>query len=177
MRHFVANLATYVIGTLLVVASALFAWIRSEQLVITPHSAVLAAYDRMGEQRFAWEELGAHSYLANCANCHRADGSGWDQYPGVGHTARLFNAPRGREYLIDLHLYGLQSPRWRVPMPPMGHLNDIELAAVLNHLLSGYGNENERSADLPLYTSADIAARRGQDLRPAEVNAKRPQAD
>lgn len=164
----------YAIATLLIVGSALFAWVRSVQLVITHQSQVLAAYDQTGPRGFYWEELGARSYRANCASCHRADGVGWDQYPGVGHTARLFNAPGGRDYVIDLHLYGLDSPRWRVPMPPMGHLSDIEMAAVLNHVLTSFGNDAERSPDLPLYMPADIAPRRGQNLRPADVNARRP---
>jgi hypothetical protein len=56
----------------------------------------------------------------------------------------------------------------------MGHLPDPALAAVLNHLLTRFGNERSLAPDTPLFMPADIAARRGQRLTPAAVNARRP---
>lgn len=174
MRHFLANVTTYTIAVLLIVGAAAFAWMRSAQVVLTRESAVLAAYQPAPTGEFAWTELGRDSYVRNCMNCHGGDGRGWDQYPGVGHTARLFNAPGGREYVVDVHLYGLTSSRWRAPMPPMGHLHDVEMAAVINHVLTHFGNQAALSAGARLLLPSDVAARREQRLSPAEVNGRRP---
>ncbi len=173
MRHFLANVATYAIALFLLAGAGVFAWLRSEQVVFTSESAVLARYEPEPGAEFRWEELGSSSYTRNCMNCHGADGEGWDQYPGLGGVPALFNAPGGREYVIDLHVYGLASPRWRVPMPPMGHLRDVEMAAVINHVLTAWGNR-ARLGDVPLLRPEDVAARRGADLAPAEVDRHRP---
>lgn len=177
MRHFLANLATYAIAALLVGGAALFAWMRSAQLVITDEAAVLAVYEPAPAHEFTWRELGRDSYVRNCMNCHGREGRGWDQYPGLGHAGALFAAPGGRDYLLDVHLYGLASPRWRAPMPPMGHMHDAELAAVLNHVLASFGNRRLLPADARLYLPADVAARRGQRLSPRAVDARRPAAE
>jgi cytochrome c5 len=173
VRHFLANVATYGIALLLVAGAALFAWARSAQLTVTDESAVLAAFAPAEDSTFPWRQLGAESYARNCRTCHLHDGSGWDQYPPLNHTATLASTAAGRAYLIDLHLYGLASDRWRAPMPPMGHLHDIEMAAVLNHVLSAFGASPV--ADDRLYRPADIAARRGQALAPEQVDARRPE--
>ncbi len=174
MRHFLANIATYTIAALLIVGAALFAWVRSAQLALSDEPTLLAAFEPAPAHEFRWTVLGAASYERNCMNCHGRNGRGWDQYPGLGHTVALFMAPGGREYIIDLHLYGLTSERWRAPMPRMGQIVDVELAAVLNHVLTNYGNQRLLPADATLYVPADIAARRDQRLSPWDVNARRP---
>lgn len=174
MRHFLANIATYAIATMLIAGAALFAWLRSAQLVISDERTVLAGFAPAEAHVFEWREPGERGYVANCRNCHLAGGEGWDQYPGVGHTARLFAAPGGREYVVDLHIYGLASDRWRVPMPPMGHMQDVELAAVLNWVLTNFGNQEHLPPGAALYEPADIAARRGLGLSPGQVNERRP---
>lgn len=174
MRHLLANLATYLIAALLVTGAALFAWVRSAQLVLSEERTVLAGFHPAAADEFRWERLGSDSYVRNCANCHGRAGEGWDQYPGLGHTARLFAEPGGREYLLDLHLYGLTSRRWRAPMPPMGHMQDVELAAVINHVLTSFGNERYLPRGAGLYLPSDVAARRGRGLSPRAANARRP---
>jgi mono/diheme cytochrome c family protein len=174
MRHFLVNLATYTIAALIVLGAVAFAWVRSSQLVVSDEATVVARHAPVDAHGLEWEALGASSYQRNCAACHARDGRGWDQYPGVGHTGRLFAAPGGREYVVDLHLYGLASPRWRVPMPRMGHIPDVELAALLNYVLNNFGNERDLPPDARLYLPADIAERRGQGLRPRDVDPARP---
>lgn len=170
MRHLVANVATYVIAALLVLGSVVWAWARSSQLLLSTEATTLARYEPAPDA--AWRALGADSYTRNCAACHGADGQGWDQYPPLVGIGALYAQPGGREYLIDLHLHGLASDRWRAPMPRMPHLADVELAAVINHVLTSYGNA-PLLGDAPLVSPEDVAARRGRDLDPADVNAQR----
>jgi hypothetical protein len=49
MRHLLGNLATYAIAVFLLAGAAVFATVRSSQVVITDESAVLARY----QPRFA----------------------------------------------------------------------------------------------------------------------------
>ena len=173
MRHFIANIATYTIALFLLTAAALFGWMRSAQLVVTDEETRLAPY-APGPEEFEWAELGEWSYFRNCANCHGADGRGWDQYPGLYYTGLLLTVPGGREYLVDLHLYGLTSDRWGAPMPPMGHMHDIEVAAVINYVLTRFAQKVD-IAESELFTPQDIAERRLRDLSPRQVNAYRPE--
>jgi mono/diheme cytochrome c family protein len=169
MRHVIANIATYAVAALLVVGSAFFAWLRSEQVTVTTEAAVLAGYEPADEV-FQWFALGESSYVRNCANCHLGDGSGWDQYPGLDRSGAMLRTEQGREHLIDLHLYGLTSDRWGAPMPPMGHIRDVELAAVINYIATRFGD----AGDGDLLVSADIEARRGLRRSPADVERSRP---
>ena len=171
MRHFLANLATYAIAVLLFLGAVTFAWLRSSQVLLTDERSVVAQYEPAAGEEFRWEALGAGSYVRNCANCHGGEGEGWDQYPGLDRAAALFLAPGGREHVVDLHLYGLASPRWRAPMPPMGHLSDVETAAVINYVLTHFGNAVPAES---LLRPEDVAARRDLGLSPAEVERGRP---
>lgn len=170
MRHFLANIITYTIAGMLFVGAAGFAWMRSAQLALTTESAVLAQFEPVPFAEFRWHELGQQSYDRNCRNCHLADGQGWDQYPPLTPAAALFAIPGGRDYLIDVHLYGLTSDRHGAPMPPMAHLRDVELAAVLNYVLTTFGVVD----DAELYVPRDVAERRNQGLSPRDVNRRRP---
>jgi mono/diheme cytochrome c family protein len=171
MRHLMANIFTYAIAALLFIGAALFARMRSSQYLLTNETAVLAQYAPR-PAGFAWRELGPQAYARNCMNCHGADGDGWDQYPGMGAAGALFRAEGGRDYLIDVHLHGLDSPRWRAPMPPMRHMHDVELAAVINYVLAEYGGID---FDDGLVEPDDVTARRDARPSPSQVEAGRPQ--
>ncbi|MFN2443067.1 MAG: cytochrome c [Thermoanaerobaculia bacterium] len=174
MRHLIANIATYTIAALLLCGAGVFALVRSSQLTITDESTLLGRHLPAPERDREWRELGALSYQRNCANCHGDAGEGWDQYPALAHAAAIFHAPGGREYLIDVHLHGLASPRWRAPMPPMRHMVDVELAACVNHVLTSFGNETELEPGAKLFTPEEIAGRRGMQRSPSSVNQGRP---
>ncbi|HSJ26137.1 MAG TPA: cytochrome c [Longimicrobiales bacterium] len=170
MRHILANIMTYAVAVLLFSGAAAFAWMRSAQLTIAGEESIIARYQPAEALTFEWHDLGRASYQRNCMNCHRSDGSGWDQYPPVTNAAEFLASPQGRDYLIDLHVYGLTSSRWRAPMPPMGHILDVELAAVINWIATEFG----AAADSDLLVPADVAARRGLGLSPAAVETRRP---
>jgi mono/diheme cytochrome c family protein len=173
MRHLLANIAIYVIAFVLIGGAGLFAWVRSAQLVVSDEGAVLAGFEP-GERTFEWEELGAGSWARNCQSCHGPEGLGWDQYPSIAHASTFLLLPGGREHLLDVHIYGLTSSRWRVPMPPMGHIRDVELAAVINHVLTSFGNELRLPSDPALFRPEDVESRRGLELKPADVDERRP---
>lgn len=172
MRHVIANLFTYVLAGLLLIGSAVFAWIRSSQLVISDEASALARFEATPEAAEAWRALGERSYEANCRRCHGADGQGWDQYPPLTDVGRIAAAPGGRDYLIALHLFGVASDRWRAPMPAMGHMHDIELAAVVDHVLTRFGDAPPIGA-API-SSRELAARRATPMSPYQVSARRP---
>ncbi|MBE0599171.1 MAG: cytochrome c [Desulfuromonadales bacterium] len=173
MRHFLANIATYTIAIFLISAAALFGWGRSAQLVISDEPTVLQRFAPAPGHPFEWTALGEKGYRRNCQSCHGPEGRGWDQYPKLDHTASLFLAAGGREYLIDVHLYGLTSARWGAPMPPMAHLHDLELTAVLNHVLTHFGNDQRLDDRTVLYEPEEIGPRRGQELSPWGVEKRR----
>ncbi|HSJ09040.1 MAG TPA: cytochrome c [Longimicrobiales bacterium] len=171
MRHLLANVVTYTLAVSLFIGAALFARMRQSQYTLTYQGTVLAQYEPAPAHEFDWQELGSASYVRNCRNCHGADGRGWDQYPPLEPAAEFSADPAGRNYLIDVHLYGLASRRWGAPMPPMGHMHDVEIAAVMNYMLTAFGGVTDEAR---LFVPSDVAARRAERLRPAEVNETRP---
>lgn len=174
MRHLLANVATYVLAIGLALSAALFAWVRSEQLMLATAVEVepqhYATATRPGA--FVWPAFGAGVYRANCQNCHMADGGGRGMYPPVQGMEAHLASPGGRAYLVDLVLYGLATGLHDAPMPPMHELTDAQIAAVTNHVLTRFGT---LEATAPaLYTPADVAARRGRGDRERDVGARRP---
>lgn len=179
MRHMLGNIATRAIVALLLLGALVFAWARSAQITFSTETTELSRFEpaKAGmapTEEFDWRQIGELSYRRNCQQCHLDTGKGWDQYPGLNHTARLFAQPGGHDYLVDVHLYGLTSSRWGAPMPPMRHMPDVDLAAAINHVLTSFGNEQTLPTDAQLYKPEDIAARRNLDLSPAQVNEQRP---
>jgi mono/diheme cytochrome c family protein len=170
MRHFLANIMTYAIAVLLIAGSAAFAWMRTAQLALVTEADVIARYEPAPAGEFRWHELGRTAYERNCANCHGSEGGGWDEYPGLEPAAAIAAAPGGRDYLVDLHLHGLTSDRWGAPMPRMRHMHDAEIAAVLNYILTRFGN----AGDDALFVPDEIRDRRRGRLSPADVNRRRP---
>src|SRR5690606_32404100 len=121
-----------------------------------------------------WDrEAGAQVYAANCVGCHQGAGQG---IPGAfpplaGHAAEV-HAAGGRDYLVQVLLYGLQGAiqvdgmTYNGFMPAWQQLSDDQIANVLNHVVAELGDE---PADYAPYTAADVEAHRGDGLSPADV--------
>ena len=83
-------------------------------------------------------------------------------------------AKGGREYLIKVVLYGLsgeimvKGAKFNGAMPAFGQLKDAEVAAVLNHITTSWGNKNAKA-----YTEAEVKAVRATKLTAAQVNEAR----
>ncbi|MCD6681004.1 MAG: cytochrome c [Burkholderiaceae bacterium] len=100
--------------------------------------------------------LGASVYANNCAACHQASGKG---LPGVfpplaGNAVVLDKDPATH---IEIVLHGLQGKaidgtKYDSPMPAWaGQLDDAQIAAVINHERSSWGNH------APAVTAQDVA--------------------
>ncbi|MBS3933025.1 MAG: c-type cytochrome [Truepera sp.] len=133
-----------------------------------------------GEVAVALPDGGA-IYAASCLACHQAAGQG---IPGVfpplaGHAPNLYNIAGGREYLIKSVLYGLIGPitvggrTYNALMPAFPHLTDADIAAVVNHTLTAWGNEALLAADFAPLTSQEVTALRGLGLTPSDVHTLR----
>ena len=117
---------------------------------------------------------------AQCAGCHGQQGQGVPgAFPPLAeHMPVLYNADGGREYLVSVMLYGLQGQievegqTYNGVMPAWPQLSDAEIAAVLNHELTSWGNEAMLD-DFEPYAGDDIADRRGQGLSGADVLEER----
>ncbi len=122
-----------------------------------PITTAAAAVPSAGTpQQPEWAELGERVYGNTCASCHRTSGDGLAgvfpplaRNPAVldpdptAHIAAVIDGVSGK--VID----GVAYPG---PMPAFGHiLSDEEIAAVVNHERSRWGNE------APLVSVADVA--------------------
>ena len=131
-------------------------------------------------QPVEWDrDMGAQVYNANCVGCHQGAGQG---IPGAfpplaGHAAEV-HAEGGREYLVQVLLFGLQGPiqvegmNYNGLMPAWAHLSDDQIANVLNHVIVEFGDE---PAGFVPYTAADVAGHRGDGLSSAAVLEVRDQ--
>ncbi|ODS90386.1 MAG: hypothetical protein ABS45_16045 [Comamonas sp. SCN 65-56] len=106
---------------------------------------------------------GSQLYAAECSSCHQNRGEGrFPVFPPLAGSSRANGDPYR---LAAITLHGLSGPieangvRYSGLMPGLAHLNDEEIATVLNHVRSSWGN-----AAAPLQ-AADVAAVRGLTSR------------
>ncbi len=111
-----------------------------------------------------------------CAGCHKATGMG---EPGVfpplaGHAAKLEAA--SRDYPIDVVLFGLageirvDGKTYNAKMPAYaGLLGDDEIAAVLDYVLSRWGNDKALPPGYAKISAAEVTARRAAKMTPEQV--------
>jgi hypothetical protein len=95
----------------------------------------------------------AQDYMLFCMGCHGAQAEGVPgKVPPLAHSLGLFmRTPAGRNYLL------------RVPGASNSALSDAQLAAVLNWLAQQY-NAEELSAEVPMFTAAEVTAARHAPL-------------
>ncbi|GAA5338040.1 cytochrome C-552 [Thermus antranikianii] len=122
---------------------------------------------------------GAKLY-AQCAGCHQANGQG---IPGAfpplaGHLSEVLAKQGGREYLIKVLLWGLQGQievkgvKYNGVMPAFGQLKDEEIAALLNHIATAWGDDKKVQGFKP-FTAAEVKALREKKLTPQQVLEER----
>jgi hypothetical protein len=121
-------------------------------------------------EAWAWQVPGGSLYVGACRGCHVR----------LTHVPELFAADGGRPYLIDLLLFGFEGEAEidgnleRFEHPPFSDRSDEEIAAVLNHLLVSWGNEDDLPDDAAYYRPGEVEEARDRELTPAEVAERRP---
>jgi cytochrome c oxidase subunit 2 len=158
----------------------MLAWIvvESEEAFAEREAELIATVE--ADETFDWEARGEAAY-ANCVACHQANGQG---VPGAfpplaGHMPELVALEGGREYLINVVLYGLQGPitvlgnPYNAVMAGLGYLSDEDIAASLNYSLHAWGNDALLPEDFEVITPEEVAAQRDQGLSPSDVYALR----
>ncbi len=121
-------------------------------------------------------ELGGQVYSGNCAGCHQVNGQGIPgAFPPLAQNLPiLYQADGGREYLVNVLLYGLQGPiealgqSYNGIMPAWAQLGDDEIAAVLNHILTSWDNVTLLDEFAPILVE-EVATARSTNLSSAQV--------
>ncbi|VCU52487.1 Cytochrome c-552 [Thermus thermophilus] len=122
---------------------------------------------------------GAKIY-AQCAGCHQANGQGLPGAfpPLAGHVAEILSKKGGREYLIKVLLWGLQGQievkgvKYNGAMPGFAQLKDEEIAAVLNHIATAWGDDKKVKGFKP-FTAEEVKKLRAKKLTPQQVYEER----
>ncbi|MBX3139426.1 MAG: cytochrome c [Trueperaceae bacterium] len=118
-------------------------------------------------------------YMSTCSACHQATGMGIPMAfpPLAGHAPELYAADR--DYPVEAIAFGLQgsisvhNTTYNGVMPSHLHLQDADIAAILNYVMTAWGNEADLPAGFEPYTAADVEAVRGMMLMATEVHANR----
>lgn len=124
---------------------------------------------------------GAQIYAKLCASCHAPDGRSLASVapPLAGHAVRILNAG-GRGHLIRIVLNGMSGPievggrRYDAMMTPLRYLRDEQVADVLNHVLSSWGNDKLLPADFQPFIAGEVKSERLPVSSPQEMAAQRP---
>lgn len=132
-----------------------------------------------------WREQGEQVYQSQCQACHQSDGEGSGRAfpPLAEHVPQLLAVEGGREYLIDVTLYGLGGEievlgeTYRGQMQGFSNLSDEEIAAMLNYTAHAWGNEEQLPEGFERYAPEEVESRRGQDLGAQDVNERRQELD
>ncbi|MEA3066601.1 MAG: hypothetical protein QOK41_8 [Sphingomonadales bacterium] len=131
---------------------------------------------------FQWQALGARTYDTNCSGCHQRSGGGiaGGFPPLAGHAPQLL-AQKGSAYMTRVVLFGLtgaievEGMPYRGVMPSWSSLSDAEIAAVIDHVLTTWGNDQHLPKDFKPIVPAEIAAARAENLTSEQVYAMREQ--
>src|SRR5690606_34411843 len=165
---------TYLAGVVLLLAAVLFAALRSEGfgLTLAQDHALTSADGSSLEERFEWFGAADATWEDRCSGCHAT----------LDYIPALFAADGGREYLIDVMLFGAQgeariygqlvSLRHR---PFAGTFDDEQMTGLLNLMMVAWGNEEALPEATELYTAAEVAAARQRDIPQDDVLRGRPE--
>ena len=120
---------------------------------------------------------------ANCSICHQDNGQGVaGAFPALaGHVPDMVAQKSGRDYLVRVILFGLQGAivvngaTFNGTMPPWAQLSDDQIAAVLDHVLTAWGNDKKLPPGFTPIMPSDVATARAERLTGAQVYALRQQ--
>jgi mono/diheme cytochrome c family protein len=127
-----------------------------------------------------WQALGARTYDNNCSGCHQRSGRGivGGFPPLAGHAPQLLDQ-KGRGYMVRVVLFGLtgaitvEGTPYNGAMPSWSALKDDEIAAVIDHVLTNWDNDQHLPKDFKPIVASEVAAARAENLTSAQVYAMR----
>jgi mono/diheme cytochrome c family protein len=131
---------------------------------------------------FQWQALGARTYDTYCSGCHQRSGRGiaGGFPPLAGHAPQLL-AQKGSAYMARLVLFGLsgaievEGTQYNGVMPAWSSLRDDEIAAVIDHVLTTWGNDQHLPKEFKPILPSEIAAARAENLTSEQLYAMRGQ--
>jgi mono/diheme cytochrome c family protein len=175
------NKIVVAIGVLLLIAAIWFAWIGSRPVGRPEgaHRDERPAVERELEA-FDWQAEGERVYAARCAGCHGA-GERTRRVPALrGHVPKLFLADGGRDYLIDLLLFGFEgrlevgSDAYDSRHPVYkDRLSDEEVAAVLNQMLVSWNNGQDLPKGVEFYRPEEVTQHRHRNFTAVQISKMR----
>jgi mono/diheme cytochrome c family protein/heme/copper-type cytochrome/quinol oxidase subunit 4 len=124
-----------------------------------------------------WDKTLGEKTYTSCVACHQQTGKGVPAAfpPQAVHAAELYNVEGGREYMINVVLYGLQGEievegaKYNSIMTPWGPLlKDDQIASVLNYVLTSWGNDALLEDFTPI-TPEEVAAERDNKYTSQQV--------
>ncbi len=126
---------------------------------------------------------GRARYEADCAACHGYTGDGLvGAYPPLAAVVpELLGVDGGRWYLVRVLLHGLSGDvnvagrSYDGLMPSFGHLGDQELALVLNHVATAWGNRELLPVGEREFTALEVALARGGPVDQSQLSSAREQ--
>jgi mono/diheme cytochrome c family protein len=131
---------------------------------------------------FQWQALGARTYDTNCSGCHQRSGRGIaGGFPPLARHAPQLLAQKGSAYMARVILFGLtgaievEGTPYSGVMPSWSSLSDAEIAAVIDHVLTTWGNDQHLPKDFRPIVPAEITAARAENLTSEQVYAMREQ--
>jgi len=128
-------------------------------IVKAPANTAVEEVDTAKAPKEDWVELGAQVYGNNCASCHQVNGGGLAGVfpPLKGNQAVLDEDPTGhiKAIMNGLSNKVIDGVSYSTSMPPFGPiLSDEEVAAVVNHERTNWGNVSST------ITASDVQALR-----------------
>ncbi len=126
---------------------------------------------------------GQDVYSSSCMSCHQGNGQGM---PGVfppiaGHVGDLYEASGGYDHILNVVLFGMQGPitvkgtEYDSVMPGQFQLSDEEVAAVVNYVMTAWGDADEVEGEVEPVTVDEVASARNRALSPQLVHQNRPE--
>lgn len=131
-------------------------------LVLSSALALSACSGGQGKTSAVPQTAGSRVYLQYCAGCHGPTGKGMGLQPALPGSATVNGDPTVLTAWVVFGIRPATTPAGKYPgmMPQFTYLKDEELAAVLTHVRSQWGNHAS-----PL-VAADIAAVRATHATP-----------
>jgi len=114
-------------------------------------------------------------FVSTCSACHQATGQGIPgAFPPLAGTApELYKA--SRELPMEIVVFGMQGAimaggaSYNGVMPAHLQLQDDEIAAILDYVMTAWGNDADLPADFQPYTADEVYEVRGMMLTASEV--------